>query len=83
MKDTIEIDELTKKIKDVENTEKVAKVIQECESIIRTKKKGITRIAHHQGKVFEKFIDKEKFTTLVNKLDIHKLSIGLKSIFLS
>ena len=41
MNDTIESDELTKKIKEVEDPEKAAEVIQECESIIRTKKKGI------------------------------------------
>ena len=68
MNDTIENDELTKKIQEVKDPEKAAKVIQECESIIRTKKKGIIRIAYHQGKVFKKFKDKEKFITLVNKL---------------
>ena len=53
-------------------------MIHECESIIRTKKKGIIRIAYHQGKVFKKFKDKEKFITLVNKLGIHKTTIIFK-----
>ena len=78
MNDTIESDELTKKVQEVEDPEKEAKVIHECESIIRTKKKGIIRIAYHQGKVFKKFKDKEKFITLVNKLGIHKTTIIFK-----
>ena len=40
MNDTIENDELTKKIQEVKDPEKAAKVIQECKSIIRTKKKA-------------------------------------------
>ena len=53
-------------------------MIQECEDIIRTKKKGIVHIAYYQGKVFKKFKDKEKFITLVNKLNIHKTTIIFK-----
>ena len=41
MNDAIASNELTKKIQEVEDPEKAAEVIQECESIIRTKKKGI------------------------------------------
>ena len=53
-------------------------MIQECESIIRTKKKGIIRIAYHQGKVFKKFKGKEKFKILVIKLGILKTTIIFK-----
>ena len=35
-------------------------------------------IVFHQGKVFKKFKDKEKFITLVNKLGIHKTTIIFK-----
>ena len=58
MKDTIKSDELTRKVREVEDPEKEAEMIQECERIIRTKKKDIIRIAYHQGKVFKKFKDK-------------------------
>ena len=78
MNDTIETDGLTKKIQEVEDLEKAAGLMQECESIIRTKKKDIIQIAYHQGKVFKKFKDKEKFITLVNKLGIHKTTIIFK-----
>ena len=78
MNDTIEIDELTNKIQEAEDPEKAAGLIQERESIIRTKKKGIIWIAYHQGKVFKKFEEKEKFIPLVNKLGIHKSTIIFK-----
>ena len=77
MNDTIETSELTKKVQKVEDLEKAAEVIHECESIIRTKK-GIIWIAYHQGKVFKKFKDKEKFIALVNKLGVHKTTIIFK-----
>ena len=51
--DTIETNELNKKAEEVQDPEKTAEAIQECETIVRTKKKGIIRIAHHQGKVFK------------------------------
>ena len=78
MNDTIESDELTKKVEEVEDPEKAAGLIQQCESIIQTKKKGIIQIAYHQGKVFKKFKDKEKFIALVNELGIHKTTIIFK-----
>ena len=52
-------------------------MIQDCESIIRAKK-GIIRIAYHQGKAFKMLKDEEKFITLVNKLGIHKITIIFK-----
>ena len=61
MNDTIESHELNKKIQ-VEDPEKAAGLVQECESIIRTKEKDIIRIAYHQGKVFKKFKDKESLS---------------------
>ena len=72
MNDTTESDKLTKKIQEVQDPQKAAGLIQECKSIIWTKKKGIIWIAYHQGKVFKKFKDKEKFITLVNKLETLK-----------
>ena len=53
-------------------------MIQTYENIIRTKKKGIISIAYHQGKVFKKFKDKEKFLTLVSRLGIHKNTMIFK-----
>ena len=53
MSDRIESEELIKKVQEVEDPEKAAELIQECESIIRTNKKGIIRIAYHQGKIFK------------------------------
>ena len=78
MSDRIESKELIKKVQEVEDPEKAAELIQECESIIRTNKKSIIRIAYHESKIFKKFKDKEKFKSLVDKLGIHKTTIILK-----
>ena len=75
---SIETDDFNKKVEEVEDPEKAAEVIQECESIIWTRKKGIIWIACYQGKIFKKFKDKEKFITPVNKLGIHKTTIIFK-----
>ena len=47
MSDSIESKEITKKIQEIEDPEKAAELIQECESIIRRNKKGIIRIAYY------------------------------------
>ena len=70
--DTLENDDLEKKAKEVEEPEKAAEVIKECENIIKTNKKDVVRVAYYQGKIFKKFKDKEKFSTLVNQWKIHK-----------
>ena len=49
-----------------------------CESIIPTNRKYIIWISYHQGKVFDKFKDKEKFIILVNKQGIHTTTIIFK-----
>ena len=76
--EVMESEELNKQAEEVQDTEEAAKVIQKYENIIRTKKKGIISIAYHQGKVFKKFKDKEKFITLVSQLGIHKTTIIFK-----
>ena len=76
--EVVETDELNKQAEEVQDAEEAAKVIQEYENIIRTNKKGIIRIAYHQGKVSEKFNSKEKLITLVKKLGIHKTTMIFK-----
>ena len=39
------------------------------------KNKGIINVAYHQGQVFKRFKEKEKFTKLVTELGIHKNTI--------
>ena len=70
--EVVESEELNRETEEVQDPEEAAKVIQMYENIIKTKKKGIISIAYHQGKVFKKFKDKEKFITLVSQLGIHK-----------
>ena len=63
---------------EVEKPEDATAVIKQYEDIIRTKKKAIISIAYHQGKVFKRFKDKEKFIKLVNEFKLHKSTIIFK-----
>ena len=72
--DTVENDYLNKKAEEVDEPEKAAEVIKECENIIKINK-GIASVAYYRGKVFKKFKDMEKFSTTVDKLKIHKTTI--------
>ena len=42
-----------------ENEGDAAKVIHECEEIIKNKKSDIVLLDYHQGKIFQKFRSKE------------------------
>ena len=55
--EAVESEELNIEVDEVQDPEKAAKVIQEYENIIKTKKKGIVSISYHQGRFFKKFKD--------------------------
>ena len=76
--EAVESEELNIEVDEVQDPEKAAKVIQEYENIIKTKKKGIVSMAYHQGKVFNKFKDREKIVKLISQLGIHKTTIIFK-----
>ena len=76
--EAVESEEFNKEVDEVQDPKKVAKVIQEYENIIKTKKKGIVSIVYHQGKIFKKFKDREKFVKLVSQLRTHKTTIIFK-----
>ena len=76
--DIIKTEELNEKADKVEKPEGAAAIIKQYEDVIGTKKKKIISIAYHQGKVFKKFKDKEKFIKLVNELKVHKSTIIFK-----
>ena len=57
---------------------KQQKIIKRYEDIIKTKNKGIINVAYHQGQVFKRFKEKEKFAKLVSELGIHKTTIIFK-----
>ena len=73
-----ESDELHKQVEEVQDPKEAIRVIQNYENIIQTKKKEIISIVSHQGKVFKKFKDKEKFITQISRLGIHKNTIIFK-----
>ena len=62
----------------VEKLEDAIDIIKKYEEILLTKRKGIIAVAFHQGKVFKRFKEKEKFLQMVEKLKIHKNTIIFK-----
>ena len=67
-----------KEAEEVQDLEEAAEIIKRYEDVIETKKKGIINVAYHQGQVFKRFKEKEKFAKLVTELGIHKTTIIFK-----
>ena len=76
--EVVEFDDLNKEAEETQDLEKAAEIIKQYEDIIKTKKKGITNVAYHQGQMLKRFKEKEKFVMLVSELGIHKTTIILK-----
>ena len=71
----VEFDDLNKEAEKIQDPEKAADIIKRYEDIIKTKNKGIIDVAYHQGQVFKRFKEKEKFAKLVSELRIYKTTI--------
>ena len=78
IEEVIEFEDLNKKNEEIREPEKAAEVIKRYEDIIKMKKKGIISAAYHQGKIFKRFKEKEKFVKLVSELGILKNTIIFK-----
>ena len=74
----VEFDDLNKEAEEIQDPEKAVIIIERYENIIKTKRKGIINVAYHQGQVFKRFKEKEKFAKLVSELGIHKTTIICK-----
>ena len=73
--EVVGFDDLNKEAEETQDPEKAAKIIKRYEDIIKTKNKGIINVAYHQGQIFKRFKEKEKFAKLVSELGIHKTTI--------
>ena len=76
--EVLECEDLNKDAEKVQDPEEAATIIKRYEDIIKTKNKGIINVAYHQGQVFKRFKEKEKFAKLVSELGIHKTTIIFK-----
>ena len=76
--ENLKFDDLNKEAEEIQDPEKAAEIIKRYEDIIKTKNKGIINVAYHQGQVFKRFKEKEKFAKLVSELGIHKTTIIFK-----
>ena len=64
--ETIETEELNERAEKVDKPEDAANIIEECEEILRTKRKDTITVVYHQRNVFSWFRGKEKFMTLMS-----------------
>ena len=62
----------------MQDLKKAAEIIKRYEDVIKTKNKGIINVAYHQGQVFKRFKEKERFAKLVSELGFHKTTIIFK-----
>ena len=76
--ENLEFHDLNKEAEEIQDPEKAAEIIKRYEDIIKMKNKGIINVAYHQGQVFKRFKEKEKFAKLVSELGIHKTTIIFK-----
>ena len=74
----VKFDDLNKEAEEAQDPEKAVIIIERYENIIKTKRKGIINVAYHQGQVFKRFKEKEKFSKLVSELGIYKTTIICK-----
>ena len=70
--EVVEFDDLNKEAEKTQGPEEAAKIIKRYENIIKTKNKEIINVAYHQGHLFKRFKEKEKFAKLVDKLGFYK-----------
>ena len=76
--EVVEFEDLNKEAEEIQDPEKAAEIIKRYEDIIKMKKKGFINVAFHQGQVFKRFKEKEKFDKLVSELGIYKSTIIFK-----
>ena len=76
--EVLECKDLNKEAEEVQDLETTTEIIKRYEDIIKTKKKEMINVAYHQGQVFKRFKEKEKFAKLVSELGFHKTTIIFK-----
>ena len=74
----VETEELNEQAGIVDKPEDAADLIKKYEEILKTKRKGIISVAYHQGKVFCRFREKEKFLRLAADFGVLKGMIIFK-----
>ena len=76
--EVLECKDLNKEAEEVQDPDGAAEIIKRYEDIIKTKKKGIIKVAYYQGQVSKRFKEKKKLAELVKELGIHTNTIIFK-----
>ena len=70
--------EIQEKVSNVTTSEDATKVVEEFRQIIKNKKSHIIWLAYHQGQLFQKFKEKERFVSMVSQFGASKSTIVFK-----
>ena len=76
--EVLECKDLNKEAEEVQDPERATELVKRYDDIIKTKKKGIIKVAYHQEQLFKMFKEKKKFTEFVKELGIHTNTIIFK-----
>ena len=69
------VEDLSKK---VDSPDDDAELVKKIEKIMKNKKNNILMLAYHQGIIFRKFKESNKFVSAVTKFSISKTTINFK-----
>ena len=64
--------------KNVDNLDDAAELIGRIERIMKSKKNNILMLAYHQGLIFKKYKENNKFMSAITKFKIHKTIFNFK-----
>ena len=70
------VDDLSKK---VDNPDDAVELIKKIEKIMKSKKNNIPMLAYHQGIIFRKFKENNKFVSAITEFKISKTTINFKT----
>ena len=73
--DSKDVEDLPKK---VDNPDDAAKLINKIEQIMKSKKNNILMLAYHQGIIFKKYKENNKFMSAVANFKISKTTINFQ-----
>ena len=61
-----------------DNPDDAAELVKKINKMIKNKKNDILMLAYHQGIIFRKFKENNRFTSAVSKFEISKTNINFK-----
>ena len=78
MSEEVDSEDLEDLSRNVDSPDDAVKLVGRVERIMKSKKNNIVILVYHQGLIFKKFKENDKFTSAVTNLKIGKATINFK-----